>query len=179
MPRMTPESRAARRHEILDAAHRCFARKGFSATTIADLCEESGISAGGIYTHFENKHAIAAAIGNDATDAPDEPLDLAAMGRRLWHADGEEDARLDLQLWAESLHDPVLHAMVSEAMDRFRSAVLDNHAGTAADDGTAGVIEALVLGAEVQRALGRAMDPTAMASAIERLTAPDDTTPTP
>lgn len=163
---MSPQSRAARRENILDAARRCFARKGFSATTIADLCAESGVSAGGIYTHFENKHAIAAAIGSDATSAdPQDAPDLGALGRHLRGPDGEQDARLDLQLWAESLHDPVLRDMVSTAMDRFR-------AGAAARVGTAsaGVIEALVLGAEVQRALGRSTDAGALATTIEFLT---------
>ena len=161
---MTPASRAARRQEILRAARRCFARKGFSATTISDLSAESGISAGGIYTHFENKHAIAAAIGDSATDPEREALDLGALGRHLSGPEGEEDARLDLQLWAESLHDPVLHEMVIAALDQFRSAMAASNPA---------VLEALALGAEVQRALGRPIDLEALEWAIDRL-APSD-----
>lgn len=170
MPRISEETRRARRREILDAARRCFARKGFSATTIADLCEESGISAGGIYTHFDNKHDIAAAIGADATDDADLPFDPRALAERLVSPDGELDARLDLQLWAESLHDDVLHEMVSASMDRFRGAVVDADP-SAESGGRAGVIEALVLGAEVQRALGRPLDVDALLGAAERLAA--------
>jgi AcrR family transcriptional regulator len=172
MPRLTPTTRAARRQEILDAARRCFARRGFSATTIADLCEESGISAGGIYTHFENKHAIAKAIGGDATEPRQDSAGLVDLGRRLLGPDGEIDARLDLQLWAESLHDPVLHAMVTAAMDRFRSTIA-GPAPRPGSDASSGIVEALVLGTEVQRALGRRIDPDALAEAIETLTSAD------
>ena len=166
---MSPTARAVRRQQILEAARRCFARRGFSATTIADLCEESGLSAGGIYTHFENKHAIAEAIGDSATAPVEGDVDLEALGRRLLTDDGALDARLDLQLWAESLHDPLLHDMVSVAMDRFRSTAVAQ-----GDDVKAGVVEALVLGSEVQRALGRPIDLEALGETIEWLTSENE-----
>ena len=130
------------------------------------------MSAGGIYTHFENKHAIAKAIGSDATEPGHDSSDLAALGRRLLSREGETDARLDLQLWAESLHDPVLHEMVMAAMDRFRSTVAEPDPNPGGDVG-AGIVEALVLGTEVQRALGRPIDPAALADTIEMLAAVD------
>lgn len=170
MPRLSPATRAARRRAILDAARRCFARNGFAATTIADLCNEAGVSAGGIYTHFENKHAIAAAIGSDATSGDPGSVDLAAMARRLADDEGEVDARLDVQLWAESLRDVELHRMVTVALDHFRAQAGDLVAHPAMAD----VIEALVLGAEVQRALGRATDPHAFATAVERITTAEE-----
>lgn len=173
MPRISDETRRARRREILDAARRCFARKGFSATTIADLCEESGISAGGIYTHFENKHDLAAAIGADATGDADLPFDPGALADRLATPEGELDARLDLQLWAESLHDETLRDMVLDSMDRFRNGIVAAEPAMQAD-GRACVIEALVLGAEVQRALNRTVDAAALLGAVERLTTQPD-----
>ena len=166
MPRLTPAAREARRQTILDAARRCFAREGFAATTIADLCEEAGVSAGGIYTHFENKHAIAAAIGSDVTSGDPGSVDLAAMAEHLAGPDGEQDARLDLQLWAESLRDDELHRMVVESMDAFRRSATE----LLADPATVSVLEALVLGAEVQRALGRPVDTAAFTAVVERLT---------
>ncbi|MDP3737476.1 MAG: TetR/AcrR family transcriptional regulator [Hyphomonadaceae bacterium] len=52
----------AKSAEILDAAERCIARRGFHATTIAQICDEAGISPGHLYHYFESKVAIMNAI---------------------------------------------------------------------------------------------------------------------
>lgn len=58
MPRLT----AAREHEvrerIISAAVRVFSDKGFHSSTIADVCRESGLSVGAIYTYFPSKDAL-------------------------------------------------------------------------------------------------------------------------
>lgn len=48
------------KHRILRAALKCFAEKGFSATTITDIEVAAGLSpgAGGTYRHFPTKRAI-------------------------------------------------------------------------------------------------------------------------
>ena len=48
----------ARRNQILDAATKIFAEKGFHATTIKDIAREAGIADGTIYIYFENKMAL-------------------------------------------------------------------------------------------------------------------------
>src|SRR5689334_16492171 len=63
MPKLKPETMAARRDEILQAAAACFARQGFHQTTIADVIAESGLSAGCIYGHFAGKEELIQAIG--------------------------------------------------------------------------------------------------------------------
>jgi AcrR family transcriptional regulator len=47
-----------RTNEILDAAARCFARKGYDATKLDDIAAEAGITKGGIYWHFDSKREI-------------------------------------------------------------------------------------------------------------------------
>jgi AcrR family transcriptional regulator len=58
LPRIT----AAREHEvrerIISAAVRVFSDKGFHSSTIADVCRESGLSVGAIYTYFPSKDAL-------------------------------------------------------------------------------------------------------------------------
>ncbi|HEY5005234.1 MAG TPA: TetR/AcrR family transcriptional regulator [Ktedonobacteraceae bacterium] len=49
---------AARRNQILDAAAKVFAEKGFHPATIKDIATEAGIAHGSIYTYFENKTAL-------------------------------------------------------------------------------------------------------------------------
>lgn len=56
----------ARRELILAAASRCFGSKGYDATTVEDIVEESGTSIGSIYHHFGDKSGVAAALHEHA-----------------------------------------------------------------------------------------------------------------
>ncbi len=58
----TELARAARREEILDAARRVFATRGFRGTTIADIAEEAHIALGTIYLYFASKEEVFAAL---------------------------------------------------------------------------------------------------------------------
>lgn len=88
-----PKTRAAprqpfdpeRQAEILGAALRVFARKGFHRTTVRDIAREAGLADGTIYNHFENKSALLLALleglnrrGREETGleaVEDEPLE--------------------------------------------------------------------------------------------------------
>lgn len=48
----------ARRGEILDAAVRVFARKGFAASRIEDVAAEAGVAKGSVYLSFESREAL-------------------------------------------------------------------------------------------------------------------------
>ncbi len=48
----------ARRNQILDAATKVFAEKGFHPATIEDIAKEAGIAVGTIYNYFDNKTAL-------------------------------------------------------------------------------------------------------------------------
>ena len=47
-----------RHREILDAAARCFAEKGYLGTSIDDICLRAGLTKGGLYWHFKSKRQI-------------------------------------------------------------------------------------------------------------------------
>ena len=47
-----------RRGQILNAAARVFAAKGFHPTTIKDIARDAGIADGTVYIYFENKSAL-------------------------------------------------------------------------------------------------------------------------
>jgi AcrR family transcriptional regulator len=51
-----------RRDEILDAAERVFAERGYHQTGIADIAADLGIGHGTFYRYFRNKHDIAATV---------------------------------------------------------------------------------------------------------------------
>lgn len=51
-----------RKQEILDAAERLFASKGFDNTSISDILEETGIARGTLYYHFKSKEELLDAV---------------------------------------------------------------------------------------------------------------------
>ena len=76
------------RERILDSARSCFAAKGYTATTIADIETAAGLSpgAGGTYAHFGSKKAILEAVIDAVVNQDDEtlapaPKTLAAAAR--------------------------------------------------------------------------------------------------
>ncbi len=61
---LSDHDKSRRRDEIMAAAKKVFARKGFHATTIADIAKEAGLAYGSIYWYFDSKddlfHALMA-----------------------------------------------------------------------------------------------------------------------
>ena len=51
-----------RRRQILDAAVRAFARKGYHACRVSDIAEEAGVAYGLVYHYFESKDAVLESI---------------------------------------------------------------------------------------------------------------------
>jgi len=51
-----------RRQQIITGASRLLARKGWAATTFADICQEAGISNGVLTYHFKDKDEILLAV---------------------------------------------------------------------------------------------------------------------
>ena len=66
---VTDEDKEQRRVEILAAAKRVFARKGFQATTIADVAKAAKVSYGSIYWYFDSKDALFHALMENEGDA--------------------------------------------------------------------------------------------------------------
>jgi TetR/AcrR family fatty acid metabolism transcriptional regulator len=55
-------SQEERRRQILDAAVRAFAKKGYHASRVSDIAEEAGVAYGLVYHYFESKDAVLDAI---------------------------------------------------------------------------------------------------------------------
>lgn len=100
---------AARRRQILDAAYRVFAAKGYQQTSIADIAAELGIGHGTFYRYFENKLDIFAHVIDEVVmrigavvlaEAPDATSDLAGYRTQL--------ERLGRALYGLFMNDPDL-----------------------------------------------------------------------
>jgi TetR/AcrR family transcriptional repressor of uid operon len=66
--KVDPVKHEEKRTEILAAAERCFARRGFHGATIAQICHEAGISPGHLYHYFTSKEAIVGAIASSGLE---------------------------------------------------------------------------------------------------------------
>lgn len=55
---MTDEAKERRREQILKAAKRVFAKKGFHSTTISDIAKAARVSYGSVYWYFDSKEAL-------------------------------------------------------------------------------------------------------------------------
>lgn len=55
---VSEEDKTQRRDDILGAAKRVFAKKGYHATTVADVAKAAKVSYGSIYWYFDSKDAL-------------------------------------------------------------------------------------------------------------------------
>lgn len=130
-----PTQKGARQaQEILDAALRCLGRDGFSATSLARVADEAGVSKRMVLYYFDSREALfeqlAESIGErllvaleDAIDGLDDPGEAVTAGfTELWGAI-TADRGLLVALFGvttEAVTDPRLERTVSEFKDRFR-----------------------------------------------------------
>jgi TetR/AcrR family transcriptional regulator, fatty acid metabolism regulator protein len=88
-----------KRRQLLDAAVRVFARKGFHASRVGDIAEEAGVAHGLLYHYFKSKDKVIEAVFRDnwsillariasveETDEPaaDQLRHIAAIVLRTW-----------------------------------------------------------------------------------------------
>lgn len=92
MPKLKPDTQRARREHILDAAEHCFARAGFHATTMQDICKAAEVSPGALYVYFASKEALIEGMCernraqfqarfSETAAAPDFLAALSALGK--------------------------------------------------------------------------------------------------
>jgi len=64
---------AARRNQILDAATRTFAQRGYHNTTIRQIASEAGVADGTIYIYFKNKTDLLLGLLNRLNESEQRP----------------------------------------------------------------------------------------------------------
>src|SRR5438270_12842174 len=79
---VTDEAKERRREVILSAAKRVFAKKGYHATTIADVAKAARISYGSVYWYFDSKDALFHALMDSEGLALRGHIDAALRGAR-------------------------------------------------------------------------------------------------
>jgi AcrR family transcriptional regulator len=189
---------AARREQIVSAALVRFARNGFHAATMADVIEESGLSAGAVYRYFRGKDELVEAIceralnaaAHSLTDllADDEAPDPADAVAHVVDAldaaagDGGVDLRrVQLQAWAEALRAPGVLRTATRAQVELRRALAQvvvraqengRLPATLDADAAAQVLQSLVVGRLVQDLLATDVEPGSYGEAVWTLLHP-------
>ena len=141
--RVDQRTRAARaqgraaRDELLTAALRVFARRGYGAAGVDEIASEAGYSKGALYWHFSDKEDLLMALLDEHVDAPmrDRVAVLAsapperdmaveateAFARQL---DEEREAvLLEREYWTLAIRDPELRARYVERQTALRVAM--------------------------------------------------------
>lgn len=168
MPKISPATAESRRNQILDAAARCFARRGVHVS-VDEICAAAGISKGAIYVYFPSKDAVIQGLADrHMTDL--EPIiragSLDELCALLFARAGDGDpanSRVELEAWTYSLNAPPLHGRLRANTAELQSALTQaltslQASGAVRSDvdpqACAAVVGTFALGMVAQAALG-------------------------
>ena len=129
---------------ILDAAAKCFARKGFSATTLAEIGKELGLRKSIVHYYFASKAALIHEVQswtyhnyldkvkeaiNVTTETSPEGRSDNAM-RSLWEVRGAGNIGLSIEVWSASRNDPELRRRAAALSEEKRKLISEGVAHT-------------------------------------------------
>lgn len=193
MPKVSQAHTLARRQQIIDAAYRCFARKGFHQATMRDIYAEAGLSPGAVYHYFDSKHdIIAASFDFDyqrsrdmfaAAAASPTPLTalsdlLAFLFQGLRRAAELQAGSVNVQGWAEAIVNPSLREAIRQVLDAYHETTIQIILQAQAKGQIDPVLDArafahtllsLYHGLELQLALGFTIDVDGYTEAVQFL----------
>lgn|SRR5512143_1642999 len=134
MPRVTAAHEREVRERIVAAASRVFAEKGYHSATIADVCQESGLSVGAIYTYFPSKddlfrHSCDQIAARGVDELGERLVGVTTTLERMRVAVKLYVETIDeyggapgqvslIQAWAEADHEPGVREMLAARRER-------------------------------------------------------------
>lgn len=119
------------RAQLLDAAVRVFARKGFDGTKIMDIVHEAGLSTGAVYGRFPSKEALLreAVVSRTrvppTTDWPGGTRVADLIARRTGSTDRAitDDEAVRLEAYVTARREPEVAAALAEAQQAWQAAL--------------------------------------------------------
>ena len=141
--RLDRRTRAARsegreaRDELLTAALRVFARRGYREAGVDEIAAEAGYSKGALYWHFSRKEELLTALLDERIDAPmrvkvallasappERDMSVEATRAFAGQLDEQREAMLlEREYWSLAIRDPELRARYAERQTELRGAL--------------------------------------------------------
>jgi AcrR family transcriptional regulator len=141
--RLDQRTRAARargreaRDELLTAALRVFARRGYGQAGVDEIAAEAGYSKGALYWHFSGKEELLMALIEERIDAPmrdrvallasaPAERDMSVEATRAFAqqlGEQREAMLLEREYWSLAIRDPELRARYAERQTELRGAL--------------------------------------------------------
>lgn len=138
--RIDRRTRAARaegleaRDELLSAALRVFARRGYTEAGVDEIAAEAGYSKGALYWHFTGKEELLHTLLEERIDRPMREIvgllesappeqDMTVEATREFArqiAEQREAVLLDREYWSLAIRDPALRARYAERQEKLR-----------------------------------------------------------
>jgi len=133
---MTQQRAEETRSHILDAAGELFAKRGYAATSVADVCVRAGVTKGAFYHHFKSKQAVflelrdrwlapleaQLTLSRDPNETLPQALQhVADMAREVFAEAGEDQRQqIFLELLSAARQDPTILPAMLAPMHRYR-----------------------------------------------------------
>lgn len=128
------ERRAATRLDLLDAAARVFARRGFHRASVDEVAAEAGYTSGAVYSHFAGKDDLfLAAFEHDIAGYVNEMTEASREGATPQERRHALSARwmqilrrrpelfmLVVEYWTYAVRDPKMRSQFAERFGAFR-----------------------------------------------------------
>jgi TetR/AcrR family fatty acid metabolism transcriptional regulator len=90
-----------RRRQILDAAVRAFAQKGYHACRVSDIAKEAGVAYGLVYHYFESKEAVLEAVFRETWTTMLEAIELVERTEPSPRQQLRKTAAIVLRTWRD------------------------------------------------------------------------------
>ena len=116
MPRLSRQQKQAEtRGQLVEAATRVFARRGYAQASVEEIAEEAGFSHGAVYSNFSGKEALFLAVYEErilrrqaqivaAHDQGHSPVERARSAANQWMAQVRDDPEYFLLFLEWVLH---------------------------------------------------------------------------
>jgi AcrR family transcriptional regulator len=132
------------RRQVLEAAVRALAKRGYAKTSVSDIASAAGMSKGAVHYHFESKDDLIAKVlehcaalarerVGEAWDAPGQPIERiqrAIHAMRAMRKEGSAELRVLADLSAQGLHDPRLKGLLGKMFETNKKEMEDHLIGS-------------------------------------------------
>jgi AcrR family transcriptional regulator len=127
------------RTRILDAAAERFARSGYDATGVAEICQRAGVTKGAFYHHFPSKQDVFLELLNrwlegldtqfqvargEADTVPRALLAMARMAGQVFEA-ARGQLPMFLEFWTKAARDPAVWQATIAPYRRYRAVFVE------------------------------------------------------